>query len=197
VLWDALYSGCRRVDGELVLEAPKRSLRGDADCVVLAVGSNKVYKADHTESLHESPDAYARTIAPAAVEHFSKISVEEMFETRGLYVPAEGLKAIFGAEVGMVDPGDAAVAVFPNGDRYEFYNNSILVKKNDTYIGLKKPCVLICGWFYVPIEEIAGDILGKYVSMAADVMLISDHYAELGRYTARILRGILGGVQLS
>ena len=32
-----------------------------------------------------------------------------------------------------------------------------------------------------------------FVSVADDVMCISDHYAVLGRYTARVLRGLLGG----
>ena len=36
-------------------------------------------------------------------------------------------------------------------------------------------------------------VMGKQVSVAHDVMCISDHYALLGKYTARIISRILGG----
>jgi len=198
VLWDLLYSKCSRVNGKLVIDALDSSLKGDDDGAAIAIGSNKVFIKDHTEAMHDSDHGYARYIAPPkSSSHFGKFEVDEMFETRGFYIPAEGLKAIFGAKVTMVDPGDSAIVETPDGNTYQFYSNSLLVKHNDKYTAMRKPCELIAGIFLVPIDEIAGDLLGKFVSVAADVMYIANHYAELGRYTARILRELLGGEQVT
>ncbi len=187
VLWDYLYSACSREAGKLMITKPNKILMGDADTAAIAVGSNYAYKVDHLELLHQSPDGYVRVVEPAS----GKNVINEMFETAGLYMPVEGLAALFGAKVEMVDPGDSAVAVFPDGTRYEFLASSLLLKVNGEHRGLRKPCMLMSGFFLIPIEEFAGDVLSKFVSVEDGVMLISSHYAELGRYTARVLKKLM------
>ena len=59
---------------------------------------------------------------------------------------------------------------------------------------LQKPCILLGGALYIPIGELMQQLYGSHVSIADDVMCISGHYAELGRYTAQLIRRLLGGV---
>ena len=58
---------------------------------------------------------------------------------------------------------------------------------------MQKPCIFRCGIFYVPLAEFYNMIMGKKVSFADDVMCITDHYAVIGKYTARVIRKLLGG----
>ena len=53
---------------------------------------------------------------------------------------------------------------------------------------MKKPCYLLCGVFYVPIGIFCEELLGKFVTMADDTMCISGNFAQLGRYTARVIK---------
>ena len=194
-IWDLLYSHARRVDGKSVVELPQSLLAGDADGVALAIGSNQVYKADHIETLHPSPFGHARFISPPANEpHFNGVNIGEMFETPEVYVPVEGLAALFGATTKLVDPGLSARAVFPDGTEYVFHADALLVTRNGEYLALRKPSLLVSGIFLVPVGEIATELLGKRISMVANVMYISDHHAQLGRYTATILLRLLEGI---
>lgn len=92
-----------------------------------------------------------------------------------------------------LDAGDRAQVRFPDGNCAIFHSNSLLVEYNGKFRAMRKPCTLLCGTFYVPVGEFCGDFMGKFVSEASDLMLISGHSAILGRYTARVLRKILGG----
>ncbi len=194
-MWDLLYSHARRVDGRSVVELPQSLLAGDADGVAIAIGSNRVYKADHIENLHPSPFGHARFITPPADEpHFNKVNIGEMFETPEVYVPVEGLSTLFGAKTELIDPGTSARAVFPDGTVYVFHADALLVTRDGEYLALRKPCLLVSGIFLVPIGEIASELLGKRTSMVANVLYVSDHHALLGRYTASILLRLLEGV---
>ena len=125
--------------------------------------------------------------------HFNSVNIGEMLELPGIYIPLEGLETLFGATTTLVNPGLSANVVFADGSVCVFHADSMLAMKNGRYRFLRKPCMLLSGVFYVPIDEIAGDLLGKHVSMAEGVMYISDHHAVLGSYTARFLRNVLGG----
>ncbi len=90
-------------------------------------------------------------------------------------------------------PGDRAEVRFPDGSVAIFYANSLLVEYNGRFRSMRKPSTKLCGTFYVPVAEFCADFMGKFVSEAADVLVIADHSVILGRYTARILRKVLGG----
>ncbi len=194
-MWNLLYANARRVDGKPVVELPPALLAGDADGVAVAIGSNRVYKADHIETMHPSPFGHARFLAPPANEpHFNAVNIGEMFETPEVYVPVEGLGVLFGAKTELVDPGMSARAVFPDGTEYVFHADALLVTRNGEYLALRKPSLLVSGMFLVPLGEIATELLGKRTSMVANVMYVSDHHAQLGRYTATILLRLLEGI---
>lgn len=192
VLWDCLYSGCRRVAGQVVQEEPNLPLDGDDDGVAIALGSASLLKKDELVPMHRSPVGAVRRIEPLpAAERFCKYDVGEMFESGALYAPVEFFRAAWGAEVELESPGDRAVVTFRDGTQAEFWSNSLLVKYQGVYRSLKKPCTLLCGVFFVPVGEFCGDILGKFVSENDGCMYICGHASQLGRYTARVLKEVL------
>ena len=193
-MWELLYSKAGRENGLPTARLPEALLAGDPDGVAIAIGSHLAYQGRQVKPLHPSPYAFARIVQPPANEgHFNPVNIGEMLETPGIYIPVEGLETLFGATTELVNPGLSANVTFPDGTVYVFYADSMLVMKNGRYLALRKPCMLISGVFYAPIDEIAGDLLGKHVSMAESVMYIADHHALLGGYTARFLRNVLGG----
>ena len=80
-----------------------------------------------------------------------------------------------------------------DGRRIKLFSHATLFMEQGRYRALQKPCISLCGTFYVPVGELCQMLFGSYVSMADDVLCISDHYAVLGRYTARIMRKLLDG----
>lgn len=193
VYWDCLYSGCRRVDGKLVYSPCEDALEPDQDIAVIALGSRKVYLNGRMEEMTPIETGVVRSFDPGPGHYTKTAGALEMLETPVLCAPVEFFRAAFGAEVRYLDAGDRAEVCFPDGNCAIFHSNSLLVEYNGKFRSMRKPCTLLCGTFYVPVGEFCGDFLGKFVSEASDLMLISGHSAILGRYTARVLRKLLGG----
>ncbi len=101
--------------------------------------------------------------------------------------------AAFGAIVEYLDGGDRVSVTFAGGDTALFFAETTLVRYRGEYCSMKKPSLLLCGIFYIPVGEFCEDLMGLHVSEADDCMLISATHSQLGRYTARILRALLGG----
>ena len=195
VYWDYLYSGYLRRRGEIVRSNPVREIEENAFYVCFGLGSSVIYKDKSFIPVPTRADAAARLFVPAKTEHFSPFPLEEMYETQSLYVPAELIAAAFDATLEYKNPGDSVSYEFKDGRRIELYAESAIVRDSCGYKALQKPCSILCGNFYVPVREFCADIMGKYVSEAGDVVCVTDHYAILGRYTARTLRKYLGSIQ--
>lgn len=193
VYWDTLYSGCRRVDGKLEFAPCADPLAPDRDVAVIALGSRKVYLDGRMEEMTQLETGVVRLFEPGPGNYTKTVNKVEMLESPALCAPVEFFRAAFGAEVEYLDAGDRARVRFPDGNEAIFHSNSLLVEYNGRFRSMRKPCSLLCGTFYVPVGEFCGDFMGKFVSEAGDCMLISGHSALLGRYTARILRALLGG----
>jgi poly(3-hydroxybutyrate) depolymerase len=192
VFWDYLYSGRARLDGKVVDTGVRRPLAGAEDAVVISLGSGKLYKKDRTVAMSADKNAATRYFEPAPGVHFGLVGLGEMLETGALYAPAEFFAAAFDAKVEYPDIGRALVTL-PGGETALFFADASLVRYKGGYGSMKKPSLLLCGVFYIPVGEFCGDMMGLCVSEADDCMLISKAQAQLGRYTARVLRGILGG----
>lgn len=193
VYWDLLYSGCRRVDGKLVYDTPVDDLLPDEDVSVIALGSRKLYKNGSLTEMTSLLTGVVRSFDPGPGNYTKTVNAPEMLETPALMAPVEFFREAFGAEVRYLDAGDRAEVRFPDGNTAIFHSNSLLVEYNGRFRSMRKPCTLLCGTFYVPVGEFCTDFMNKFVSEAGDVMLVSGHAAILGRYTARILRKLLGG----
>ena len=191
VLWDSLYSFCRRVDGKIVCSVEFCEDEGD---VVLCTGTRNFYKDGEIRPYAAVKDGVPRIFEPTPRVSFFPVKLDEMFNTRALYAPAEFFREAFGAKLEVFEAGDRIVLTFPCGDVIELYSKAVLVKKNGKYTSLKKPCALLCGQFWIPVAEFCRELQGKCVSEQEGVMLITDHYSELSRYTARMLRQQLGGI---
>jgi len=193
VFWDRLYSGCRRNSGAVSLDSPKVPLQADENTIVIAMGSDRLYHKNGVVPFGEGNIGPARMFVPAESGHFCPIRTGEMAETEVLCAPAEFFAAAYGAKVEYEDAHETCILTFPGGRRIVLRSQAVLFEDGDSFRALQKPCVLLCGSFYVPVGELCQMLFGSYVSMADDAMCISDHYAVLGRYTARILRELLGG----
>ncbi|MBQ4257405.1 MAG: hypothetical protein II713_00205 [Clostridia bacterium] len=192
MLWETLYRFCRRVDGKTVCSL---EFAQDETAVAFSTGSLKILKAGKLIDYTSNKDGYPRVFKASAGEHFAAAPLDEMFETPALYAPAELLCAAFDAKLETFEAGDRIQLAFPSGETLELYSNSLLVLKNGRYVSLKKPCTLLCGQFLIPVGELMAQVFGKCVSEVEGVMLITDHFSELGRYTARMIREATGGIQ--
>ena len=194
VLWDMLYSGCRRVDGKSVWDTPVTRIKPDKDLFVMALGSDKVYAGGEIKKIGSSSSHQVRLIRTLAqLDSFHCAHIGEMFDTDGLYAPVEFLESALGASVEYVNPGDEADILMADGRKIHLWASSLLVETDGRYMGLKKPCILICGQFFVPVASLCEDILGLQVSENTNVVAVAGHSIQLGAYTARIMRGLLGG----
>ena len=193
VLWDRLYSGCKRIRGEVVAEKPDVPLNADAHTIILAMGSHMAYQNSQLVPIGTSEASVTRMFVPADLPHFCPIKTDEMCETEVLCAPVEFFKVIFGADIQYGQAGESCVLSFKDGRQIRLFSQATLFMDQGRYRALQKPCISLCGTFYVPVGELCQMLFGSYVSMADDVLCISDHYAVLGRYTARIMRKLLGG----
>ena len=193
VLWDRLYSGCKRIHGEAVVEKPDVPLNADAHTIILAMGSPMAYQNGQLVSIGASEASAARMFVPADLPHFCPVKTDEMCETEVLCAPVEFFKVIFGADIQYGQAGESCVLSLKDGRRIKLFSQATLFMEQGRYRALQKPCISLCGTFYVPVGELCQMLFGSYVSMADDVLCISDHYAVLGRYTARIMRKLLDG----
>lgn len=192
IIWDYLYSGCSRLeDGSLKLENPIKNIEGDNDLVVLCAGGDKIYKKDKVVSIGSLSEGCAKIFHPSDPDTFFDKPLNEMYQTPDLFAPAEFFNAAFGAEVEYIDSGDQVVITFNDGMKVEMFSKSPLIIVDGEYRALKKPSVLLCGAFYIPIGIFCEEILNKHVSMADDTMCISGHFAQIGRYTARIIKNYI------
>ncbi|MBR6406232.1 MAG: hypothetical protein IKS18_08610 [Lachnospiraceae bacterium] len=190
--WDYLYSGCRNVDGEHLWADPVKKIEGDEDTWILALGSNKAYHKDGMIPLTDLPQGVVRVFEPREQDK-KPLDLHEMAQQDTYYAPVECLAGLFGADASFSDDGQEAEIKLQDGRIVKLWKHRCLVSVDGEYTELQHPCFLRYGVLYFPVEEFCRLILGKQVTTAHDVICISDHYALLGKYTARILCRILGG----
>lgn len=194
VVWDKLYKGCRRENGNTIMEQWINEDPKSQDIVVIAAGANKAYCSGKIVRINEMKTASVRILLPAETGHFCPVRTEEMCETEVMCVPAEFFAQVYHAKLEYRDAGEQAILTLEDGRRVVLMADSLLLCVDGKYLAMQKPCIQRCGVFYVPVAEFCQMILQKQVSVADDVMCITSHYALLGRYTARIIRKLLGGI---
>lgn len=196
VFWDYLYSGCTRQGGAVCRSEPRRTLPGDEDCVLLSLGSELFYRKDGPAPINPAePGFRVQYLAPQSTGGFGSFGLEEMLETGAYFAPAELLASAYGASLRYSCDGGELTVTFPDGRVLGFWANTALVRDGDRYTFLKKPAVQLCGRFLLPITEVGEELLELWVSTADDCVLLSGHPAQLGRYTARVMRKLLGGTR--
>lgn len=196
VLWDMLYKGCRREKGRVCCEVTEEMFAPDRECVVLCAGSTRFYRDGQLLSFADDPKACPRLFQPDP-DRRAAAFLGEMFETPALYAPAEFYAQAFGMRMMRAQAGDGMTLCLPDGRTVELWANSLLICVDGRYDSLKKPCTMLCGQFLIPVAEFCGQVMEKWVSGMEGVLLIADQRGELGRYTARVLRALLGGVPVA
>lgn len=193
VFWDRLYSGCCREKGKAIVSPPIDPIVGDESTILIAMGSHLAYRKNEMIPFGCPGSGAARMFIPADVQHFCPIHTGEMCETEVLCVPAEFFSAIYGAVISYDETKDTCFITFPDGRQIILRSNAVLFEDDGIFRAMQKPCMLLCGNFFVPVGELCQMLFGSHISMADDMLCISDHYAVLGRYTARVIRKLLGG----
>ena len=193
IYWDYLYSHCRLVDGKHQYLADANPLKAQEDLYVFALGSNKVYHKNQLLPLAPEPQAITRVMLPAKVPHFAPLKLNEMCQSEVICAPVDFLETCFGARITHKDAGKLVEIRLKDDRNVILRHGSLLVEVDGKFMAMQKPCLLLYGFLYVPIAEFCCMVLGLQVSVAHDVVCVSDHYALLGKYTARILCRLMGG----
>ncbi len=193
VFWDRLYSACHREDGQAKAGTPLRPVKGDDDLILIALGSHMAYRKNERIPYGRPETGVARMFVPADLPHFCPFPTDEMCETEVLCAPVEFFSVLYSAETVFDEAGDTCRLTFPDGRQILLRSGSLLFEDQGEFRALQKPCLKLCGTFYVPVGELCQMLFGSCVTLADDVMCISGHWAVLGRYTARTVRALLGG----
>lgn len=193
VLWERLYSGCSRREKSIEIKAPEQPIPILEDTVLIALGSNKALRGNRILPISSLDCGITRILLPAEMPRFCPVHLDEMGETEVMCAPTDIFMNLFGADMTSSPTGESVRLRFENGLDVVLHAQTEVIEVNGEFRGMQKPCALLGGVLYVPVAELCQMLLGKHVSIADDVMCISDHYAVLGRYTARIVRRLLGG----
>ena len=193
VYWDYLYAHCKNEDGVHLYEKGENPLKGQEDLYVFALGSNRVYHNGELLPLAPEPQGCTRVMLPAKVPHFAPLKLGEMCQSEVMCAPVDFVSVCFGAKLTKKNAGKLVAIELADGRTVILRHGSLLVEIDGKYTALQKPCLLLYGFLYVPVEEFCRLVLGMQVSVAHDVMCVSGHYALLGKYTARILCRLMGG----
>ena len=192
VLWDRLYSGARLSGGAHEIKGVRCPVKGDGT-VLLATGSRFAYRDGQLIPFAKDDKGAARIFTADASRTGGLFQLNEMCDTEAFYAPVDVLGALFGAQVSYDETRDNAYAQLRDGRRVRFMNGMVMLEVDGAFRGISKPAILRCGTFFIPIGEVMRELYGCCVSEADDVIALSDHYALLGRYTARTMRAYLGG----
>jgi len=193
VTWDKLYSGCARHGDRCIVSKPHTPIAQDDDTVLLSLGSAMAWRGNQRIPLAALSGGVVRVMLPAQVPHFCPVPLGEMAETEVLCAPAEMFVSLYGADMTIEDAGETARLILRDGRHVTLRSQSVLVEIDGSYQALQKPCLLLGGVLYVPAAELCQMLFDAHVSVADDVLCISGHYAVLGRYTASIIRRLIGG----
>lgn len=193
ILWNKLYRYCKREDGKVKIDSMVTEKKAQEDIVLICAGSNQAYHNGKIIPISDFSFGTTKVVLPADVPHFCNIKLDEMCETEVMCVPAELLERVYDAVLEYKNAKDILTITFPDGKTVKLIADSMLLNIDGTYMAMQKPCFLRCGIFYIPAEEFCKIVLHKQISIADDMMCISDHYTVLGKYTARVMRKYLGG----
>ncbi len=193
ILWDHFYSGYRREEGRICTAAPNSPLRADPDLTFLALGARRAYQGGACVEISASAQGIVRLLIPQQTAHFCPVYLGEMCETSVLSAPLSCLSSLWGASIEEDPSGENARVRLADGRLLTLHARSLLYELDGNYHAFQKPCLVLGGQLYVPVAELCEEVLGLSVCQADDVLCISRHHACLGRYTASIVRSLLGG----
>lgn len=193
IYWDDLYAHCRLVNGKHVYDGASNPLKANDDTFIMALGSNKVYHNKEMITFASEGQGCVRIMLPEKTTHFAPLKLNEMCQSEVMCAPVEFVVACFDAAITYFEAGKKVILTLKDGRKVTLRHKSLLVEIDGRFTAMQKPCILLYGFLYVPIEEFCRLVLGMQVSFAHDVVCISNHYALLGKYTAHIICDLLGG----
>lgn len=194
IFWNYLYSGWRRVDGVSVYEKPEQELTGDADLLAFAVGTDRLFLKDGV--LRIEGNGRVMRIDPPKMQEAAAV-VKENSCLPCIYVPLEAIAAAglgdyaLNIEENIAEVFFTEKGHFTEGGHLLMYGESCNVIYNGCVHTLKKPCIYRGGVFYLPILEIAGELLQLFSAWTDDTVILSRHYCELTKGAARILKQLM------
>lgn len=188
--WNYLYSGWRRVDGEAVREEAEITLEGDEDVLAFAVGANQFFQKNQVKAIG-GKGRVIRIETPKDQLNEVALELQENSCKSCIYVPLEIIAAAGWGDCRLDIEENIADISFTDGGQLRVYGESCNAIYNNSYHTLKKPCIYRSGVFYLPILEIAGELLQLFAAQTDDTVILSHRYCELTKGAARILKKLV------
>lgn len=182
LVWDYLFSGTRRnEDGKIVHENSIASRSGDQFAIALAAGSAKAYV--NNELVMMSGPAIKRQKLK-----YHGLDGDSIVRGEYLCVPVSFIANVFNAQL-VASEGNLAVEIkLPNGTTLQFARGSIGCVVDNRIKAMHCEAVFTNGELHVPIQWISQVIFNHFASTCEDVLYITDHYAEISKNMAHLIR---------
>ncbi len=185
VVWDYLFSGLhRKKDGTIVDTGSRLPRKGDAFAIALADGCDKAWFNNKIVQMK----------APATKWQKLKYHGQDGGQiVRGEYtcLPLSFLAQVFEAEYTSEDEGKTVYLTLKDGRKTQFACGSIGCVINDDFRSMYCEALYREGELCVSIEWFARYLMNLTVTSCQGVTYVTDHFAELGRFMADLIRDLL------
>lgn len=185
VVWDYLFSGLhRKSDGTIVDTGSRLPRKGDDFAIAIAAGCEKAWFKNQTIQMK----------APAIKWQKLKYHGQNGGQiVRGEYicVPLSFLAEVFDAKYTSEEDGKSVTLTLKDGRTAQFACGSIVCVINNDVRSMFCEALYREGELCVSIEWFAKYIMNLTVTTCEDVIYVTDHFAQLGRFMADLIKDIL------
>ncbi len=184
--WDYMFSGMRRTEDGVERNEPNYGTKGDESAAAFELGSDKVWWKNQVKTMQGPAQKW---------EKIKYHGLNGKHQTRGSYymVPISFLAEMAGGSYEESRDALTAMITLPDGRELQFARGCIGCVIDDKIRSMYCEAILRDGVIYASVEWFAKYILGWYVSECNDVLYVTDHFAELGHFTAEILKDLFKG----
>lgn len=187
LVWDYLFSGSRRgKNGHILHEQPLEAREGDRFAIALLAGSDKAYLNNKLVRMRGAAMQRQKL-------KYHGLNGGAIVRGEYLCVPLSFATEVYNAKSTSAEDGRYAELVLPDGRTLQFARGSIGCVVDNRVQAMFCEAVFADGELYVPIQWISQKLFNHFASTCEDVLYITDHYAELSKNMAHLLRDeILG-----
>lgn len=189
LVWDYLFSGSRRTeDGRIVHEASISPRKGDDFNIVLMAGCDRAYVNNRLVTM--SGPAIKRQKLK-----YHGLNGDSIVRGEYLCVPVSFIAEVYGDGAGVRsgDDGQSAELTLRDGRTLQLARGSIGCVVDNTVQAMLCEAVYVDGELYAPIQWVSQRLFDHSASTCEDVLYITDHYAELSKNMAHLIRDEIFG----
>ena len=187
LVWDYLFSGVRREpNGTIVYSDPVCPRKGDENAFALIPGIKNVWYKNQVQPLNA---------APVLWQKLKYHGLNGGAKVRGEYIcaPLSFLAQVFGAEYIYSESGGVCVMKLADGRTLQFARGSIACVIDGHVRAMYCEALHREGELLVSTEWFCRYLMNWTVSECDGALYATDHFAELGLYTADLIKDLLEG----